>query len=135
VTWQLRMARREVNIRGAQEIIGRAVAALDKYAARVQKLSFIYKQPVWDGVNQVRKDLTYWTNSDMGTDTEGLPGQGQKSIEEYFGEWADYYRQSTMPAIGVMTPEMATNSKYACYVLIPISVLLLLIVFMGPRVE
>jgi len=135
VTWQLRMARREVSMRGAQEILQRAISALDKYVARVQKLSFIYKQPNFSGVYQVRRDLSYWTSQDFSTETEGLPGQGQRTVEEYFADWAENYRQSGMPSLGVMSPEMETKSRYACYVLIPITLLLMLIVFLGPRIE
>lgn len=134
ISYKLKSARREVDFSDKQNTLKDALKTLDRYEAQVSKLSFIYRSPRLDGVHRIREHFQWWLNPALDTGSREPGDTGSEAMNSLFDSWTLNYPKE-MPALGVMTESQAKNSAIACYILLPISGILLLLVFLGPRLE
>lgn len=133
VSYRFKAARREEDIDHKQGALKLVIEAINGHEARIQQLSTLYTNPRNDGLEALRNDITWWLDQQrINSDTNGLPGQNQQSIAEYFDAWTFNYQ---IPSLSVLTEEQAKYSAYTCYGFLIISGLLMLLVFMSPRIE
>ncbi len=133
ISYRIKAARREEEINHKQDVLRLALESLNRYQGQIQKLHLIYKNPDWSGARQAYDAITWWLDEQrVSADTSGLPGQSQMTISEYF----DYYWSTyKVPNLGVMSTDSVKNSRYACYALLVLSGIFMLVVLLGSHVE